>query len=67
MDSVLTLPSGQKTEFWGGVQITEEMLSILLVKKFGGLVKKTFGLVHASYSLPLGQVVKLTLITQVFL
>lgn len=49
MDSVLTLPNGQKTEFLGGAQITEEMLSILLGKKVWGLVKKTFGLVQCTY------------------
>lgn len=43
------------------------MLSILLVKNFGGLVKKTFRLIHACYSLPVGQAVKVTLVTQVFL
>lgn len=68
LDSVLTLPNGQKTEFWEEIQNTwtEEMLSILLVKKFGGLVKKTFRLIHACYSLPVGQAIKVTLVTQVF-
>lgn len=35
-------------------------------KIWGGLIKKTFGLVHTSYSLPVGQAVQVTLVTQVF-
>ena len=34
------------------------MKSILLIKKFGGLVEVTFGLVNASLSLPEWQAVK---------
>ena len=36
------------------------MFSFCSRKKFFGLVKMTFGLVDVSYSLPLGQAVKLT-------
>ena len=35
------------------------MKSILLIKKFGGLVEMTFGLVNASFSLPEWQAVKI--------
>ena len=34
------------------------MKSILLIKKFGGLVEMTFGLVNVSFSLPEWQAVK---------
>ena len=53
------LPHGQVL-FWGEIQITEGLYSILLIKKGFGLVEKTCGLVHASYSLPEWQAVKLT-------
>ena len=36
------------------------MKSILLVKMFLGLVEMTFGLVHASFSLPKWQALKMT-------
>ena len=46
-----------KWSFWE-IQITEELLSIQLIKFFfGGLVKRTLGLVHANYSLPKWQAV----------
>ena len=56
---VLNLPDGQ-VQFFGEIQITEGWLSILLIKKVLGLVEMTCGLVHASYSLPEWQAVKLT-------
>ena len=41
-----------------GIQITEELLSIPLIKFiFWGLVKRTLGLIHANYSLPKWQAV----------
>ena len=55
-NSVLNLPDGQ-------VKYLEEFnlqKSILLIKKFGGLVEMTFGLVNASFSLPEWQAVKMT-------
>ena len=36
------------------------MKSILLIKKFWGLVEMTFGLVNASFSLPEWEAVKMT-------
>ena len=47
---VLTLPDGQVL-FFGKIQIKKRVL---------GLVEMTCGLVHASYSLPEWQTVKLT-------
>ena len=41
------------------IQITGNLQSILPIKYFLGLVEMTFGLVHASYSLPKWQAVKL--------
>ena len=43
-----------------GIQITEGLYSILLIKKGLRLVEMTFGLVYANYSLPEWQAVKLT-------
>ena len=41
------------SEVLGGIQITEELLSILLhLNMFSGLVEMTLGSVHAIYSLP---------------
>ena len=45
--SVLNLPVGW-VKFFGGIQITEELESILLIKIFFRLVEMTFGMVHAS-------------------
>ena len=45
--SVLNLPVGL-VKFFGGIQITEELKSILLIKIFFRLVEMTFGMVHAS-------------------
>ena len=56
---VLNLPDGQAL-FFGEIQIIEEFLSILLIKKVLGLVEMTCGLVHASCCLPEWQAVKLT-------
>ena len=41
------------SEVLGGIQITEELLSILLhLNMFSGLAEMTLGSVHAIYSLP---------------
>ena len=56
---VLNSPDEQVL-FFGEIQITEGLLSVLLIKKVLGLVEMTCGLVHASYSLPKWQAVKLT-------
>ena len=56
---VLNLPDRQVL-FFGEIQITEELLSILLIKKGFGLAQMTCGLVRASYSLLEWQAVKLT-------
>ena len=52
---VLNLPDGQMLFFWE-IQITEGLLS----KRVLGLVEMTCGLVHAIYSLPEWQAVKMT-------
>ena len=56
---VLNLPDGQVL-FFGEIQITEGLSSILPIKRALGLVQMTCGLVHAIYSLPAWQAVKLT-------
>ena len=56
---VRNLPDRQVL-FFGEIQITEGLSSILLIKKGLGLVEMTWGLVHSSYSLPKWQAVKLT-------
>ena len=48
--------------FWE-IQITQGLSSIMLIKKGLGLAEITCGLVHASYSLPEWQAVKLTFFT----
>ena len=53
---VFNLPEGQVL-FFGEIQITEGLQPILLIKKG---FEMTCGLVHASYSLPERQAVKLT-------
>ena len=59
VNSVLNLPDWQ-VKFLG-IQITaEELLSILRIKLFFTRVKMTLGLVHANYSLPEWQAVRLT-------
>ena len=45
VNSLLNLPDGQAKFFYGS-RITEELLSILLVKNFRGLVKMTLRLVR---------------------
>ena len=50
-----------------GIQITEGLQSILLIKKGLGLVEMTFGLVYANYSLPKWQAVKLTFFAHCFI
>ena len=56
---VHNLPDGQVL-FLGEIQITEGLLSILLINRVLWLVEMTCGLVHAIYSLPEWQAVKLT-------
>ena len=56
---VLNLPD-RNVLFFGEIQITECLKSILLIKKGYGLAEMTCGLVHASYSLPEWQAVKPT-------
>ena len=59
VNSILNLPTRQ--EVFRGIQITEVLYSILLIKNFFGLrVEMTVGLVHAGYSFPEWQAVKLT-------
>ena len=56
VNSVLNLSDGQ-VKFWG-IQITEELLSILLIKIFlggGGPVKMTLGPVHAKFNYSLSK------------
>ena len=59
VDSVLNLLNRQ-VMFYEGIQIAEDLLSILLIKILRGLFEMTFRLVHASYSLSEWQIVKLT-------
>ena len=66
VNSVLNLPDRQVNVF-KELKTCEVLrnsirtvLSILIIKKFLGLVEMNFGLVHASYSLPEWQAVKLT-------
>ena len=56
---VLNLPDGQVL-FFGEIQITEGCNQSWLSKGALGLVEMTCGLLHASYSLPEWQAVKLT-------
>ena len=51
VDFVLKLLDGQVKFFWG-IQIAEELKSMLPIKIFLRLAEMTFGLVHASYSWP---------------
>ena len=46
--SVLNLPSNGQVKVFRGIQITEELEQILLIKIFFRQVEKTFGLVHAT-------------------
>ena len=65
---VLNLPNRQVL-FLGEIQITEGLLSILPIKKGLGataVVEMTCGLVHAIYSLPEWQAVKLTFFAPCF-
>ena len=58
VNSVLTCPMG-KWCFLRNSNNRRTMKSILLVKKFLGLVEMTSGLVNASFSLPEWQAVKM--------
>ena len=61
VNSVLNLPDRQVKYFEEfNLQNLRTVKSILLIKKFGGLVEMTFGLVNASFSLPEWQAVKMT-------
>ena len=57
VNSIFNLPDGQVMFFEESYYRTVK--SILLVKKFFGLVKVTSGLVNASFSLPAWQAVKM--------
>ena len=62
VNSVLNLPDRQVKYFEEfNLQNLRTVKSILLIKKFGGLVEMTYGLVNASFSLPEWQAVKMTL------
>ena len=61
VNSVLNLPDRQVKYFEEfNLQNLRTVKSIPLIKKFGGLVEMTFGLVNASFSLPKWQAVKMT-------
>ena len=61
VSSVLNLPDGQVKYFEEfNLQNLRTVKSLLLIKKFGGLVEMTFGLVNASFSSPEWQAVKMT-------
>ena len=59
VNSVINLPDGQ-VNFLGGNSNYRRTVINPAHQIFGGLVEMTFGLVHASYSLPEWQAVKLT-------
>ena len=59
LNSVLNLPEGQVKLNLRNSNY-EELQSMLAIKKFWGLVKKTLGLLHTSDNLPGWQAVKLT-------
>ena len=59
VNSVINLPDGQ-VNFLGGNSNYRRTVNNPAHQTFGGLVEMTFGLVHASYSLPKRQAVKLT-------
>ena len=56
---VINLPHGQ-VNFLGGNSNYRRTVINPAHQIFGGLVEMTFGLVHASYSLPKWQAVKMT-------
>ena len=56
---VLNLPDGQ-VKFLRNSNYRRTVKSILLIKKYLGLVEMTFGLVYVSLSLPKWQAVKIT-------
>ena len=58
VNSIFNLPDGQ-VMFFEELYYRRTVKSILLVKKFFGLVKVTSGLVNASFSLPAWQAVKM--------
>ena len=58
VNSIFNLPDGQ-VMFFEESYYRRTVKSILLVKKFFGLVKVTSGLVNASFSLPAWQAVKM--------
>ena len=59
MNSVINLPDGP-VHFLGGNSNYRRTVINPAHQIFGGLVEMTFGLVHASYSLPEWQAVKMT-------
>ena len=59
---VLNLPGGQVLFLWE-IHIAGIVINPANQKGFGGLAEMTCGLVHASYSFPKWQAVKLTFFT----
>ena len=59
VNSALNLPDGQVL-FWGKFKLQKDGNQSCQSKRVLGLVEMTCGLVHASYSLPEWQAVKLT-------
>ena len=59
VNSVFNLPDGQVMFFFRNSNNRTTVKSILLVKKFFGLVEMTSGLVNASFSLPEWQASKI--------
>ena len=59
VNSVFNLPDGQVNFFGGNLNYRKTIINPAH-QILGGLVEMTFGLVHASYSLPEWQAVKLT-------
>ena len=60
VNSVLNLPDGQVNYFEEINSQKNSVKSILVIKKFGGLVEMMFVLVNASFSMPEWQAVKMT-------
>ena len=59
VNSVINLPYGQVISLGGNSNYRRTVINPAY-QIFGGLVEMTFGLVHASYSLPKWQAVKMT-------
>ena len=59
VNSVLNLPNGQ-VKYFEELTDRRTVKSILLIKKFGGLVEMTFGIVKARFNFPKWQAAKMT-------